>query len=79
MTQYVTRRALLKTRNFMLLRLMKPMIEGRYFVYTITAIAALFAVIITTVHHNFREFTARVLVAASSLMPLLSVPEPIQV
>jgi len=55
------------------------MIEGRYFVYTITAIAALFAVIITTVHHNFREFTARVLVAASSLMPLLSVPEPIQV
>ena len=32
----------------------------------------------SAVYHNIREFTARVLVAASSLMPLLSVPEPIQ-
>ena len=31
------------------------------------------------VYQNIREFTARVLVAASSLMPLLSVPEPIPV
>ncbi|MEC7430468.1 MAG: hypothetical protein VYE28_12490 [Planctomycetota bacterium] len=29
-------------------------------------------------YHNIREFTARVLVAASSCMRLLSVPEPIQ-
>ena len=33
---------------------------------------------ISAVYHNIREFTARVLVAASSWMPLLSVPEPIQ-
>ena len=31
----------------------------------------------TAVYHNIREFIARILVATSSLMPLLSFPEPI--
>lgn len=30
------------------------------------------------IYHDIREFTARVLVAASSLMQLLSFPEPSQ-